>query len=103
MRGRELHEFILDQIERRLHGRSWAWLAREADLPRSTLMTQKRLPKFSVEVVVRVAETLECGFEDLVSRRSEAGEQDPLLLLRQLQATLVSRLTDAPDTGTTEE
>jgi hypothetical protein len=55
VRGRELHEFILAQVERRLGPRSWAWLAREADVPRSTLMTQKGRPKFSVDVVASVA------------------------------------------------
>jgi len=36
-RGRLLHQFIRDRIEVTLHGRSWAWLARQSGIPQSTL------------------------------------------------------------------
>jgi len=58
MRGRELHAHIRDEIARHLGRRSWSWLAREAGVPRSTLITQASRPKFSVEVLVRVADAL---------------------------------------------
>lgn len=89
MRGRELHEFILAQVERRLGPRSWAWLAREADVPRSTLMTQKGRPKFSVDVVASVADALDCELSDLVPSRGVA-KPHATQLLAELQALLLS-------------
>lgn len=59
MTSRELHEHILRRVEHRLNGRSWAWLSRETGIPRSTLVTQAGHPKFSVEVLVKVASALE--------------------------------------------
>lgn len=57
-RTRELHEHTRHRIERALGYRSWAWLAREACLPRSTLGTQRDGPKCSVETLVAVAHAL---------------------------------------------
>lgn len=57
--GHLLHSFIRDRIETRLRGRSWAWLARQAGIPQSTLATQKSIPKFSIATLVSVAEALE--------------------------------------------
>jgi transcriptional regulator with XRE-family HTH domain len=59
VQGRELHGYIRQQIERRLGGRSWKWLAEEAGVARTTLITQAARPRFSVEVLVRVAGALE--------------------------------------------
>lgn len=56
--GRELHRHILERIERALGPRAWSWLAEEAGVPRSTLATQAAKPRFSVEVLLRVAQAL---------------------------------------------
>lgn len=66
MKDRELHAFIRGEIERRLGPRSWSWLAREAKVPRSTLITQAARPKFSVSVLVRVAAAFDQDVSDLL-------------------------------------
>jgi Bacteriophage CI repressor helix-turn-helix domain len=57
--GRDLHAHIRARIGEALRSRSWSWLADTAGVPRSTLATQAGRPRFSVEVLVRVADTLE--------------------------------------------
>lgn len=66
MRGRELHDHIRRQIERRLGGRSWTWLAEESGVPRTTLASQSKRPKFSVDVLLRVATALDQDVTDLL-------------------------------------
>jgi CI repressor-like protein len=63
MHGRELHEHILAQIEHRLGHRSWKWLAEQSGVPRTTLITQADRPRFSVDVLVRIAGALERDVE----------------------------------------
>jgi hypothetical protein len=63
---RLLHHYIRDRIDRLLGRRSWAWLAREAEIPQSTLATQKLVPKFSVSTLVAVARVLDRPISDLV-------------------------------------
>lgn len=91
MRGKELHEFISAQIDRRLGTRSWAWLARESDVPRSTLMTQKARPKFSLEVVVSVADTLGCELADLLRIESVVDEPNATRIANELPAIHAKR------------
>ena len=99
MQGRQLHEFILTQIERRLGDRTWAWLARDAQVPRSTLMTQKGRPKFSVEVILRVAGSLDCAIEDLLPSPGQPGGRRGRGLIRELHDAVAAR--DAGATGPT--
>jgi hypothetical protein len=55
MTDRDLHLFIRQRIAIALAGRSWAWLAREAGLPQSTLAIQAAKPKFSIPVLWRIS------------------------------------------------
>jgi hypothetical protein len=56
---RELHTHIRMRIELGLGNRSWSWLSRTAGVPQSTLASQAGKPKFSVQVLLRVASALE--------------------------------------------
>jgi transcriptional regulator with XRE-family HTH domain len=56
---RQLHGHILMRVQLALGRRSWSWLAREAGVPQSTLASQAAKPKFSVEVLVRIATALD--------------------------------------------
>lgn len=56
--GRELHRFVRAQVIRRLGSRTWKWLAHRSGIPPSTLSSQVSRPKFSLEVVVRIAHAL---------------------------------------------
>lgn len=58
MRGRELQAYIRRQIKRRLGSKSWTWLAREAGVRRTTLVSQMSRSKISVDVLVGVADAL---------------------------------------------
>lgn len=69
--GRDLHEYIRGQIEERLGRRTWTWLAEQAGIPQSTLATQLAKPKFSVDVLVRIAEALEIRLGELFPPHDE--------------------------------
>lgn len=56
---RELHRFILERIELALGRRSWRWLSDETGIPQSTLATQRSKPKFSVDVLIAIANALD--------------------------------------------
>ena len=58
MGNKKLHRFILARIELALDGRSWGWLARTSGTPKSTLATQAAVPRFSVEVLIKVSSAL---------------------------------------------
>ena len=58
-RSRELHQHVRARIELALGGRSWRWLSTAAAIPYSTLAEQAAKPKFSLDVLVAVAEVLE--------------------------------------------
>jgi hypothetical protein len=60
--NRRLHAQVRERIERALCGRSVSWLAAASGVPQSTLASQMAKPKFSLDVLVRVARALE---EDL--------------------------------------
>ncbi|MDZ7779500.1 MAG: helix-turn-helix domain-containing protein [Gemmatimonadota bacterium] len=66
MRGRNLQEYIRRQITRRLGSRSWTWLADEAGVPRTTLVSQMSRSKLSVEVLVGVSEALNTDIRELL-------------------------------------
>lgn len=58
MRGRTLHLYVRERILSVLGDRPLKWLASSAGVPTSTLSAQLLRPKFSLEVVVRVADAL---------------------------------------------
>lgn len=66
MRERELHAFIRARIESELGRRSWSWLARQARVPRSTLSYEKERPRFSLKVLIRVSQALNCELAELL-------------------------------------
>lgn len=60
MRGsREVHIHIRAQIEASLGGRTWTWLAMQSGIAQSTLAAQAARPKFSLDVLLAVADALE--------------------------------------------
>lgn len=65
--SRRLHEHIRDRIKSALYGRPVKWLAKEAGVPQSTLARQMARPKFSLDVLLRVARTLEKDFAFFLS------------------------------------
>lgn len=70
---RAVHHKIRDRIDRALGPRSWAWLSRASGVPQSTLASQRVRPKFSIEVLLAVAEALErpvTYFLDVEDRRT---------------------------------
>lgn len=56
---RQLHGYILMRVQLALGRRSWSWLARQAGVAQSTLASQAAKPKFSIEVLVRIARALD--------------------------------------------
>jgi hypothetical protein len=56
--GRELHCYVRRQIEEALGDRPWLWLAKASGVAPSTLSTQLNRPKFSLDVLARVAHAL---------------------------------------------
>jgi hypothetical protein len=85
MKGRELHEYIRVQIERRLGDRSWSWLAEQAGVARSTLASQRARPKFSIEVLVRVAGALNQELTALLPTASPEPEPTRDAVLDQIE------------------
>jgi hypothetical protein len=57
--GRRLHEHIRARIEVAMAGRPLTWLVESSGVPQSTLSGQMLRSKFSLEVLLRVAEALE--------------------------------------------
>lgn len=64
--GRELHVQVRRNIESALDGRSWSWLAGEIGVPQSTLAGQVCKPRFSLEVVWRIARVLDLDLNELL-------------------------------------
>lgn len=56
--SRELHLEILSRIEAELGGRTWGWLAQASAIPQSTLSNQINRPRFTLDVLERIAEAL---------------------------------------------
>ena len=76
MRGRNFHDAIRRRIETRLDGRSWSWLSQAAGIPQSTLATQLRARKFSLESMVGISKALGCTVDDLLFGPSLPDSQD---------------------------
>lgn len=60
------HVEIRTRIETMLRGRTWRWLAQASGVPPSTLSNQLARPKFTIDVLYRLAEALECQAIDLL-------------------------------------
>lgn len=59
MGSREMHEDIKRRIEEQLGSRTWSWLANASGVPQSTLASQAARPKFSLDVLVKLASALD--------------------------------------------
>lgn len=64
--GRALHVHLKRRIEAALGDRSWKWLADQIGVPQSTLASQVCKPKFSLEVVWRIARVLRLDIQELL-------------------------------------
>jgi len=64
--GRALHLHIRTTVELALGDRSWKWLAHQIGVPQSTLSGQVSKPKFSLDVVWRMARVLDLDLQDLL-------------------------------------
>lgn len=56
---RQVHVEIRNRIERALGNRNWSWLAARSGVPPSTLSNQRLRPRFSIDVLVAIADALE--------------------------------------------
>lgn len=65
-RGRAFHIRVRRNIETALGERSWTWLAKEIGIPQSTLASQVGKPRFSLEVVARIAVVLKLDLHELL-------------------------------------
>lgn len=77
---RDLHRHIRRQIELGLGARSWNWLAKASGVAQSTLATQAGKPKFSVDVLIRVAAALDREVDFFLpdSTATAASRSDPI-------------------------
>jgi len=55
----ELHRRIRERIESCLDDRTWRWLSEASGVPQSTLSNQLSRPRFSLKVLLHVANALE--------------------------------------------
>ena len=55
----ELHRQIRERIESCLGDRTWRWLSEASGVPQSTLSNQLSRPRFSLKVLLRIANALE--------------------------------------------
>ena len=97
IRGKDLHGHILRQIELALGRRSWNWLARESSVAQSTLATQAGKPKFSVDVLLRIAEALD---KDVGYFLPEVARGEPWSTAAQ---DALARIADIADRGLAAE
>ena len=93
---RELHRHVLMRIELALGERSWSWLARETGVPQSTLASQLARPKFSLDILVRVASALDRDVSYFLPRSNESGSTSSDEALAQIAAII---LRAHPDSG----
>jgi len=56
--GQALYAHVREKLRIALGDRTWKWLAEASGIPPSTLSSQMTRPKFSLDVLVRVAHTL---------------------------------------------
>jgi len=95
--SRELNAHVHQEIVRALGGRSWAWLARESGVPQSTLADQARVGRFSLYVLIQVAQALGRHLYHFLPPEVLPGTLgDPGFLLDQLRHHISPR-SDRPD------
>jgi len=84
---RSIHVLALGRIESALNGRPWSWLSEKSGVPQSTLSAQINRPKFTVDVLVAIADALEMSVADLLAPEGyDAGGQRELQqLLNRLE------------------
>lgn len=73
--GRVLHSRVKEKIGKALGDRSWKWPAMQIGVPQSTLASQASKPKFSLEVVGRIACVLDLDLNELLglpNRKSDS-------------------------------
>lgn len=68
---RHVHRHIKAHIEKELGDRSWNWLAEESGIPQSTLAGQASRPKFSLDVLLRIASALHRPPSDFLPQTRE--------------------------------
>lgn len=59
LQAREYHLRVRQKVLEALGDRSWKWLSEQSGVPQSTLSTQVTRPRFSIEVLLRLAAALE--------------------------------------------
>lgn len=64
--GPKLHKYVKNRIDATLGSRTYSWLAQASGVPQSTLSNQLNRPKFSLEVLVRVAVALQRPVRDFL-------------------------------------
>lgn len=94
MYRRDLQVFVRDRIDRALGVRSWSWLARATRVPQSTLAAQRGKPRFSLDVLVSVAEALGRPLSDFLPADDPAIRAgNPTGLLRELYDLIAKELS----------
>ena len=71
-----LHQFIKKRIEASLSGRTVKWLAEASGVPQSTLSTQFARPKFSIDVLARVAGPLGLSVSEFFAEQHPPQQQE---------------------------
>lgn len=84
IRSREIHANVRSKIVHALRGRSWNWLAERSRVPQSTLARQAAHPKFSVEVLWRVAQVLDVDIGYFFPTGRERDVNDDVQALRKI-------------------
>ena len=72
MTDRTLHAEIRTRIKSELGGRPWSWLAQASGVPPWTLSNQVNRPRFSLDVLARIAVALEKDLRDLLPSCSKS-------------------------------
>jgi phosphohistidine phosphatase SixA len=67
------------------------WLAEEAGVPRTTLVSQVRRGRFSLEVLVRVADALDAGVSDFIPSEHPDSAIDATKALSVLKRYIADR------------
>ena len=87
--GRRIHAHIKSRIEAALCGRSVQWLTEESGVPQSTLAGQMASPKFSLDVLLKVAAALEEDITYFLPDEVLAAPRPPLDdTLSKIEATI---------------
>lgn len=77
MTDRSLHEYIKLVVEKRLAGRPTKWLSAESGVPQSTLSIQLTRPKFSLDVLSKIAPPLGLRISDFFPVEASDPKRSP--------------------------